>query len=608
MEQGGEPPATRDSGHPGSLIVLKFGGSVLSGREGLQGAVHEIYRWRRRGRRVLAVVSALGGRTDALLELGREVTSQGEASAYAQAALLGNGESESAALLALHLDRSGVPAVPLTPGAVGLTGQGDATDAIPVDLDPAPINQALEDPGVVVVPGFLGVDVAGRAIHFGRGGSDTTALFLAHVLGAQRCRLVKDVPGLYESNPSGTVPPPRLYERASWDDALATDGTVLQHKAVRLARQWGRPFEVAGLNGDRASRVGPWSSVLADPPEGPERISTVLLGLGTVGGGVARLLEALPHAFQVKGAAARRPERHDDASFPVTDDPAALAGEAAPLVIEAMGGVEPARTAARAALERGAHFITANKSLLAAHGAELRSLAQETGGSVRGSATVGGSSPVLEARFDQDRGEVRAVRGVLNGTTNFALCAMEEGANLEEALDEARRRGYAEADVSRDLSGLDAAEKLCVLAHDWGVGELVPEEVEREPVDASALTCASARSGEAQRGRKVRHVATLEVAESKVRGRVALEMLEPTDPLARLEGAENGALIYREESAPLSVRGVGAGRWPTAEAVVADALDVAREREQGRVAALASAGKEELAHATDRTPEGEENP
>lgn len=565
-------------GGPGSLIVLKFGGSVLAGRDGLQAAVHEIYRWRRSGWRVLAVVSALGGRTDALAALEREVTSGGEGSAHARAALLGNGESESAALLALHLDRSGVPAVLLAPGAVGLTAEGDPEDAVPVGLDPRPLQEALGGAGVALVPGFLAVDCARRVVLFGRGGSDTTALFLAHALGANRCRLIKDVVGLYERDPAGPGPLPLLFERASWDDALATDGTILQHKAVRLARHWGRPFEVAGLNREEGTRIGPFASCLADPPSAATPLPVALSGLGTVGRGVAALLRSLPGTFRIEGAAARRPERHGDVPFPVTDDAMELAGAGASVVIEAMGGIEPALSAARSALARGAHFITANKSLLAAHGAELRALARATGGSVRGSAAVGGSAPVLEAASSPSRGALRSVRGILNGTTNFVLSRLDAGADLEEALDEARRRGYAEHDANRDLSGLDAAEKLCLIARAGAMGELQPDQVEREPADADAL----ARLCRGSRGpagtRVIRQVATLEAAGEGVRARVTLEALAPDDPLSRFQGVENGAVLLWSGGDTLQVRGLGAGRWPTAEAVLADALDVVRER------------------------------
>jgi hypothetical protein len=184
---------------PGRPVVLKLGGSVLLDATRLRRAVHEIYRWRREGREVVAVVSAFAGRTDEILDRcmrldpGLEPAGHRRLSPFALAAALGAGEAESAAFLGAQLDRAGVPATVLSPGAVGLRADGDPLDATPREVDTGPIERALERDGVVVFPGFVALDAAGRAVTLGRGGSDLTALFLAHALAADRCRLIKDV-------------------------------------------------------------------------------------------------------------------------------------------------------------------------------------------------------------------------------------------------------------------------------------------------------------------------------------------------------------------------------------------------------------------------------
>ncbi|MFI4881478.1 MAG: homoserine dehydrogenase, partial [Phycisphaerales bacterium JB064] len=219
------------------LIVLKFGGSVLTDEHRLRIAVHEIYRWRREGWRVAAVVSAFAGRTDELLA---SCSCDGlEADPHAAAAILACGERESAAKLAGCLDRVGVQATVLDPAAIGLCAQGAALDAHPLGFDTHKVREALEAVGVVVVPGFIAVDEQGRTVTFGRGGSDLTALVLADGLEADRCRLVKDVDGLYERDPASSGPPPRRFERASYEDVLRLDGSIVQHKAVRFARDHG---------------------------------------------------------------------------------------------------------------------------------------------------------------------------------------------------------------------------------------------------------------------------------------------------------------------------------------------------------------------------------
>ena len=195
------------------LIVLKLGGSVLESEASLPRAVHEIYRWRRDGFAVVAVVSAFAGETDRLLERARSLG----AAAASSAAAAATGELTSAALLGAALDRAGVPACVLTPAALALRADGDPLEADPVALESARLEAVLEREGVAVVPGFAGIDARGRTVLLGRGGSDLSALFLAHALGA-RCRLLKDVDGLYEWDPARPGPRPRRYATAKWDE------------------------------------------------------------------------------------------------------------------------------------------------------------------------------------------------------------------------------------------------------------------------------------------------------------------------------------------------------------------------------------------------------
>jgi homoserine dehydrogenase len=236
------------------ITVLKFGGSVLAREHDLARAVHEVYRWVREGQRVVAVVSALGRTTDRLLAQAHHYGPEPDAAALA--ALVATGEQTSAALLGLALDRAGVPAEVLDAARIGLRTSGPVRDAEPVGVNSGVIVAALERVPVVVVPGFLGRDEQGRTTLLGRGGSDFSALFLAHALGAERCRLVKDVAGLYEHDPARPGPLARVYRELSWDDCLRLDGRIVQHKAVRWARERGVGFEVASLNGTRATVVG----------------------------------------------------------------------------------------------------------------------------------------------------------------------------------------------------------------------------------------------------------------------------------------------------------------------------------------------------------------
>ena len=554
-----------------NTIVLKFGGSVLASEESLAQAVHEIYRWRREGWRVVAVVSALSGRTDELIE--RCARRFERSSPHAMAAVVAGGELESAALLGVLLDRAGIPASVLSPSALRLIAEGNALDASPIAVDSAAIRETLDVDGVAVVPGFIGIDRRGRTVLLGRGGSDLTALFIASALGGARCRLVKDVPALFERDPSLPGPPPRRYEIASWQDAIATDGTIVQHKAVRFAWSLGLGFELASLNSDAPSVIGGERSVLSAPVVKPSPLRVAVLGLGSVGRGVYEHLLRLPGEFVVTGVSARHAGKHPDIPVALFEpDAAALAGRSADVVVEAIGGIEPALRAAVATLQRGAHFVTANKALIAAHGEELKALARASGGSLRYSAAVGGGVPVLEHARRVEPRRIVAIEAVLNGTSNYVLDSCASGSSLADAVKSAQALGFAEADPSRDLDGRDAADKLAVLAADLGavVGEARRETISQEVIDAGPKGSETV----------VRQVARLELG-ARPAASVSVRRLERSHPLALLREEQNGVIIECAGGERSVLIGRGAGRWPTAESVLADALDVRRVEKKG---------------------------
>mgnify|MGYP001791193182 CR=1 FL=1 len=546
--------------HP-RVIVLKFGGSVLTDVDSLRLAVHEVYRWRREGWAVVAVVSAFAGRTDELLEKASQ--DRISADPHAVAAMLSCGERESAAQLIACLDRVGISAALLDPVAISLRAKGPALDACPDGFDTRVVHAGLDECGIVVVPGFLAADDLGRAVTLGRGGSDLTALVLADGLCAERCRLIKDVDGLYEHDPAGDGPPPGRYERVSFDDALALDGSIVQHKAVRFARDHRLSFEVCGLAGVKATEVGDHASRVSVPSHTPPRTRVALLGLGVVGKGVAELLLQTPDRFEIVATSARDPQRHEGwcrcHGVPIpARDLREVASAGADVVVEAIGGVEAARDAIAAALRGGAHVVTANKAVLAEHGSELFALADACQAQLLISASVGGGAPILEAAA---RSEVAGIRGVLNGTANFVLGRLAIGVALDQAIAEAQELGLAEADPTRDLDGRDAVDKLRVLAERCGIE---PRSIDRTRADIR----------EVHPGEKRSQIATLDHDGTL---RLGLKRLADHDPIANLTNEWNAVELTFADGTSEVIRGRGAGRWPTAEAVLADVLDLERE-------------------------------
>lgn len=307
-------------------------------------------------------------------------------------------------------------------------------------------------------------------------------------------------------------------------------------------------------------------------------LRVALLGCGTVGGGVLARLLAFPALFQVTGVAVRDLGRARIPAVPrglLTDDPAALVEGEADVVVELLGGREPARGLIARALDRGRHVVTANKALLAEEVDALAERADRHGVSLRFSAAVGGVLPALETvRRAAASGRIRGIAGVLNGTCNFVLDRRAAGASFADAVSLARIAGYAEADPTLDLDGSDAAQKLALLIRE-AFGETVPwESIPRRGIadfDEHALTEA------ARKGKTIRLVASCERAATGLRAGVQPFELPPDHPFAETAGAENALLVELEGGERIRIAGQGAGRWPTTEAVMADLLDLAAE-------------------------------
>jgi homoserine dehydrogenase len=317
-----------------------------------------------------------------------------------------------------------------------------------------------------------------------------------------------------------------------------------------------------------------------------------LIGCGTVGGAVVRLLRANGEeirrragiGLRITRIAVRHPEKNRELSF----EPGVLGGNAADLVrdvqvdvvAEVMGGVEPARTLLLDALERGKSVVTANKQLLAQHGPDLFAAADRAGVDLRLEASVGGGLPVIQPlRESLAANRIQEIIGILNGTTNFILTKMtEDGWEFGRALDEARRRGFAEADPTEDLDGHDAAAKIAILATIAFHTPIRVDDVYREGV--RRITPQDIQFA-AELGFAVRLLAVAREVEGKVEARVHPAFVPRDHPLAAIRNEFNAVFIRGDATGQVMFVGRGAGGEPTASAVVADLIDIARNRRAG---------------------------
>jgi homoserine dehydrogenase len=316
-------------------------------------------------------------------------------------------------------------------------------------------------------------------------------------------------------------------------------------------------------------------------------LKVALLGCGVVGSQVYRLLteqsadlQARAGApLQVAGVAVRDTDRPRDVPVApelLTTDGAGLVSRPdVDIVIELIGGIEPARSLLLAALKAGKSVVTANKALVAADRAVLHRTAQEAGADLYYEAAVAGAIPLLRPLRESLAGdEVRRVLGIVNGTTNFILDRMDtSGADFSAALAEAQSLGYAEADPTADVAGFDAAAKAAILASIAFHTEVTADDVYREGIlSVTAADIASARS----LGCVVKLLAICERCNGGITARVHPAMIPREHPLAAVRDAYNAVFVEAEAAGRLMFYGAGAGGQPTASAVLGDTVAIAR--------------------------------
>ncbi len=325
-------------------------------------------------------------------------------------------------------------------------------------------------------------------------------------------------------------------------------------------------------------------------------LKVAVLGGGTVGAQVAyRLLQGGEElgqrsgaGLQLAGVAVRDLKATRNAPIPAelltTDAESLIVG--ADIVVELMGGIEPARTLILQALNSGADVITANKALLAHHGPELFAAATKVGAQLYYEAAVAAAIPIIRPLRDSLAGDhVTKIMGIVNGTTNYILDEMDsKGLSFEDALGKATELGYAEADPTADIEGFDAAQKACILSS-LAFHTAVPlADVYREGITTVSATQIDAAK---RSGHVVKLLAICErmvdpvTGEEGVSTRVHPTLIPRSHPLAATHGANNAVYVEAEAAGPLMFYGAGAGGQQTASAVLGDIVSAARRHVAG---------------------------
>ena len=319
-----------------------------------------------------------------------------------------------------------------------------------------------------------------------------------------------------------------------------------------------------------------------------------LLGLGTVGTGTAQILlnptgrNPLLQEIKIHRVGVRSLDKLREVELPpevITTDVDAIATDPnIDIVVEVMGGLEPARSLILKAITHGKHVVTANKAVIARYGAEIFTAAQEAGVYVLLEAAVGGGIPVIQP-LKQSLGvnRIRSITGIVNGTTNYILTRMQtEGGEFSDILADAQKLGYAEADPTADVDGLDAADKIAILASLAFAGRIKLQDVYCEGIrHVSAADIAYAQKlGFAIKllaiaKREETAIALESIDSEQLQVRVQPTLVPQTHPLANINGVYNAILVEGDPIGQVMFFGPGAGSGPTASAVVSDILNIA---------------------------------
>jgi len=305
-------------------------------------------------------------------------------------------------------------------------------------------------------------------------------------------------------------------------------------------------------------------------------INVGLLGLGTVGTGVAEYL-IKQEEIKLKAVAVKNPEKKREVSVNFVDDPYKIIDDPEiNIVVELVGGIDPAKNYILDSIKNGKNIVTANKALISKHGREIFEAARKKKVSVGFEASVAGGIPIIQTlREDLSGNKIQEITGIINGTTNYILTRMsKDGMNYNDALKLAQQKGFAEADPYMDVSGEDARQKLAILAslawNTWinpesiqleGITEITPQDIDY----ASNF------------GYAIKLLATAKKHNDKVELRVNPALIKKSHPLASVMDEFNAIYVVGNLSGPHMYYGRGAGRYPTSSAVIADIRRIAEK-------------------------------
>lgn len=551
------------------IAVLKFSGSILSKIEEIPHAVHEIYQYLRTGYRVLAIVSAIDDSETHYPGLDDFERDGFVPPAPEFAELLATGETAAACLFTIGLERAGIKAKKLHHQC--LQTKNSFLNSDPESLTTDVILSLFTHYSVLVMPGAIGCDSANRTTLLGRKGADYTTIYAAQCLHAEECVIYKETDGIYEKEIKDTES--RRYESLHYKDLLKLSSSLIHHKAIKLAEAENINFSVKALARIGKTVIRAQPSTFSSKKLHPTPLNVILLGLGTVGFGVYKHLLATPHLFNIVGIAVNELKKHERAQLPkhlMSDNWQETLARKCDVVIELTGDAKCSEAMIRQALSQGCHVITANRTLIAEKGIELCKMASQKKVQFLYSACIGGAIPLIETL--KGLHGVEAIVGVLSSTCNFILDKVTEGKTLPHTLSLTKILGLAENESSLDLYSADMAQKAKILCRSAFGRDADTMDIQGiQSLDETTIRNAHLA------GKHIRLIINCTLENNRIDVKIEPISIDLNHPFAQVSGQENAVLIRTQHNEILEMHGTGTGRWPIAEAVFADLLDLSNQ-------------------------------
>ena len=414
----------------------------------------------------------------------------------------------------------------------------------------------------------MAIGASGEPVLLGRGGSDLTAVCLAHGLDLDEVTLVKDVDGVYDKDPAKAGADAKRYHVLDWALAGEVAGKLLQPKSIEFAQKRKVAINVRQLGDEQGTRVAQETS----EPTRPKSVAPVrvgVAGLGLIGAGAAhRVGQNDAHYALVSGLVRdlKKPREDNFGQTKICDQLASFLAEKPYIVIDALPSQQAGQELIEAALSRGVSIVSANKQAVAGSIEKYHELGSRNGAEFYYSASVGGGAPLVETvRLAREHGRVQSAAGILNGTVNFILTAMKNGRSFEDAVKEAQDAGFAEPDPAADLSGEDAKAKISILCY-----EAFGREPDQASIIVEALTKERAEKIAAQGGVWKQLAEFSEEPGGDIVASVTYKRVGDDALFNRAQGEDNAIRVKTDSGDAFESRGKGAGRRPTVESLLAD--------------------------------------